>query len=92
VGYTIKLSLAAELDVIETLNYYAKVSDKIKTDFMESLDLKIMDIIKNPKIFQNKYKNIRVAFLGNFPFGIHFVFEKENIYIQRVLHTSRSFR
>jgi toxin ParE1/3/4 len=90
--FSIKLSTSAEVDFLEALKFYEKISDKLKTDFSLSLDKKMLEISANPKIFRNRYKNVRIAFLIGFTFGIHFIIEKEFIYVLRILHTSRFFK
>jgi hypothetical protein len=89
--FSIKISTSAEVDFLEALKFYEKISDKLKTDFSVSLDSKMVEISAYPKVFQNRYKNVRIAFLIGFPFGIHFIIEKEVIFVLRILHTSRFF-
>jgi plasmid stabilization system protein ParE len=90
--YKINFSRAAELDFIDALTFYALVSDKIKNEFVINFKNRIITLQKTPKMYQLKYKNIRIALLSNFPIGLHFIIEEDHIFILRILHTSRSFK
>jgi plasmid stabilization system protein ParE len=52
----------------------------------------IKAIAQNPAIFQVRYREVRIAFLNKFPFGVHFKIDanRETIVILAVLHTSQN--
>ncbi|MBL4754690.1 MAG: type II toxin-antitoxin system RelE/ParE family toxin [Flavobacteriales bacterium] len=52
--------------------------------------MEIATIKTNPELFAVKYKQTRVAVVKRFPYGIHYVVEKDRIVILAILHTSRS--
>ncbi len=60
--------------------------------FLKDINSVVDYICQNPLLFQIRYNTIRIAFLENFPYGIHYeYFENENeVKIYAVFHTSRS--
>ena len=89
--YSIFITEEAKRDLQESVDYFLKISEKLTERFESDLDFCISNLKKSPLIFQMRYKNIRIAYLSNFPFGIHFIIEEENIYILKILHTKRLY-
>jgi plasmid stabilization system protein ParE len=81
----------AKYDLEDIKVHYKNISSKLvsrfSSEFYESLD----HIKNNPHLYQVKYRDIRIASLHNFPYGIHYVITLNHIIILRVLHTSRYF-
>lgn len=75
----------------ETINYYEYISealaDKFEIDFWKTIE----KMKNNPKHFQIRYKNVRVAFTETFSFGIHFFIDKDKIVVIDLFHTSQDF-
>ncbi|MFZ0596803.1 MAG: type II toxin-antitoxin system RelE/ParE family toxin, partial [Flavobacterium sp.] len=59
-------------------------------DFELCLEAGLDEISRNPNAFQKKYKNVKIRFISRFPYGIHYRFEKDEIVVIGVFHTSRS--
>ena len=82
----------ARIDLIEIRDYYNKISpiitDKFFTEFFDTLNF----IEAEPKLFQVRYRGIRIAPLYQFPYGVHYIEKKNQIIIYRVLHTKRYFK
>ncbi len=89
--YKIILSDEAKINLKESSLYYKKIStkldDRFKKDFVETLE----KIKENPFHFQIRYREVRIAFCINFPFGIHYSLYDNEIVIHFVLHTKRDF-
>ena len=90
--FAVQLSKEAQLDIIDVLDYYKK----IKTSLAQKLWLEVTKVIEkistNPLKFQIRYRTIRIAFTKTFPYGIHFIFEENTVFILSFLHTKRYFR
>lgn len=90
--YQINISEEAKLDIREAKEYYAKIDEKLAkrciSDIMKTID----KLAENPIHHQVRYRDIRIAFATTFPYGVHFIVEKTNIYILRVFHTKRFFK
>lgn len=73
------------------INYYERISSNLADRFDIDFKLKLDDIEEDPFLYQIRYRNIRVAYLTDFPFGIHFIIEKDIIHIIKILHTKRHY-
>lgn len=77
-------------DIEEIVLWYEEQRAGLSYDFELCLEAGIEEISRNPDSFQKKYKNIKIRFIARFPYGIHYQFEKDEIIIYGVFHTSRS--
>ncbi len=90
--YLIEISDEAKLSIKEVLEYYAVISISLKDRFEVELTKSMELLLKNPLHHQIRYRKIRIAFTEVFPYGIHYIVEKEYIYVLRILHTKRLFK
>ena len=67
-----------------------KTISKCARKILEVPDKEVEAILRNPDAFQKKYRNIKIRFISRFPYGIHYRFEKNEIVVIGVFHTSRS--
>jgi len=79
-------------DYQKGIDYYEAISIRLTERFDNEFKQKLDQIENNPFLYQIRYKNIRIAYLENFPFGIHFIIEKEAIHILKILHTKRFYK
>jgi len=83
----------AELDILEALDWYEKQQqDRLIQDFLEKLDDELDRISKNPENFQKRYRNIKIVFMKRFPYGVHYTFENETIFVHAIMHMKRKPR
>ena len=82
----------AEADLTGIQDYYTNVSKKLSETFFKELFYTLTFIEEEPKLFQARYREIRIAPLYRFPYGIHYIEKKEKVVILRVLHTKRYFK
>ncbi|MGZ5211745.1 MAG: type II toxin-antitoxin system RelE/ParE family toxin [Kaistella sp.] len=90
-NYFITLSDQAELDLQETNKYYSELSHELLERFWIDLNSTMERLVKNPLHFQERYQRIRIIFLKNFPFGIHYILNGEEVEVFRILHAKREF-
>lgn len=88
--YQLEVLLIAQVDIQDISDYYKRISIKLRDKFLSDLKLKLEKIVSNPKAFQIKYKEVRVAFVKGFPYGIYYKVYRENIKVIAVVHTSRN--
>ena len=82
----------AEEDLVDIQDYYNKILPSITENFFSEF-FKTMDFIEDtPQLFQIRYREIRIAPLYRFPYGIHYKQIGNKIIIYRVLHTKRYFK
>jgi hypothetical protein len=84
--FNVNFSDESLLDIRETREYYSQVSLIILKKFDDELTKSIELLKVNPNHFQKRYRNIKIVFTKKFPFGIHYIFENNRIYIQRILY------
>ena len=84
------VSFSVQKSLKESAFYYDSKQKNLGMRFLQEVNLTSDYICENPLVFQIRYDTIRIAFLENFPYGIHYEFiEDENqINIYAVFHTS----
>lgn len=90
--FAVQLSKEAQIDIVETMDYYKKIDKSLAEKLWLEITKAIEKISTNPLKFQIRYRTIRVAFTKTFPYGIHFIFEENKVFILSFLHTKRYFR
>jgi plasmid stabilization system protein ParE len=88
--HRIRFVKEALFDVEDIVIWYEEQRIGLSYDFELCLEAGLDEISRNPDAFQKKYKNIKIRFISRFPYGIHYRFEKDEIVIIGVFHTSRS--
>ena len=87
--YELIIKPEAELDIAETMRWYAEKQEELGLRFVADLDEKIAKVQANPLHYQIRYKSVRMAFLDIFQDAIHFTVEENTVYVHAVLGTSR---
>ena len=90
--YKLIFRVEAKRDLEDIQDYYNKISpaitDNFFVDFFETMDF----IEGEPRLFQVRYRGIRIAPLHRFPYGVHYKESANKIIVYRVLHTKRYFK
>ena len=87
--YSLLVSDEAYLDILNAFLWYESARDGLGKDFELCLEAEMNRIIKKPLQFRAKYKKIRVAYIERFPYGVHFLIERNIIKVIAVFHTSQ---
>ncbi len=88
--YKIIIRPEAELDVLEAVNWYEEKLKGLGSNFLMSVDATIESILRTPEAYTPTYKKTRRALVRKFPFGVHYIIEKENIVVLAIFHASRN--
>jgi toxin ParE1/3/4 len=88
--YKIHFAREALFDIEDIVLWYEQQRIGLSYDFELCLEAGIDAVLRNPDSFQKRYKNIKIRFISRFPYGIHYRFEKSEIIVIGVFHTSRS--
>ncbi len=83
------IKLGAELDIAEILEWYEEEKEGLALEFLDRLDNELQRISESPEHFQKRYREIKIVFTKRFPYGIHYTFEKDTVYVHAVMHTKR---
>ena len=91
-SYTVINHKEVKNDVLDAKDWYKTQQKGLEKRFASEVKITLNYLIKNPLLFQLKYKTIRVAFTDVFPFGVHYHLNEDNkiITILGVFHTSMS--
>lgn len=87
-AYNLITSLATEKDIDNAVEWYVDIRTDIARQFLAELKAVKKYISKNPEKIQIRYNNVRVAFLKNFPYGVHYTFDNSSIIIVAVFNTA----
>lgn len=89
--YQILFSDEAKFDITEAFLWYESQREGLGMDFELCLEAGIKLIQRTPKIFEYRYKSIRIHFIQRFPYGIHYLVDTdESIKVFAVFHTSKN--
>lgn len=80
----------AELDLSEAVSWYEKKVKGLGANFLLNVEAAIESIIRTLEAFTPIYKNTRRALVRKFPFGIHYLIEKEKIVVLAIFHARRN--
>lgn len=90
--FAIEFSDEARLDLLESRDYYSRLSKSVLSRFDNAIIEVIQRLEKNPQHFQKRYRNIKVVFTKKFPYSIHYIEEHKTVYIQRILHQKQFYK
>lgn len=88
-AHTLIVSDEAYLDILDAFTWYESIKNGLGGEFEKSIEHSFSTIVRNPDSVQKRYRNVRVAFIKHFPFGIHYTAEKSTLKVIAVFHTAR---
>lgn len=90
--YEILIRDEAEKDIKSAMHWYVDENEELGKVFAVKLSTTIDIIGNNPYLFPVKYRDVRMAFLSKFPYGIHYTIEGQRVIVLAVLNTRRKPR
>ena len=90
--YQLLISDESRLDILDAFSWYESRRAGLGRDFELCLEAGLNLIQREPLLAQKRYKNLRIHFINRFPYGIHYLVEKDSIKIFGIFHTSKSPR
>lgn len=84
-----RLSSAAERDVLEAQEWYARKAPGLDLSFRDDLDQVLAQIRAYPRSFPIVHENVRRANLHRFPYGIFYAPRRDHIFVLGVVHHAR---
>tara|TARA_R110000868_G_scaffold70445_6_gene206965 strand:+ start:212 stop:493 length:282 start_codon:yes stop_codon:yes gene_type:complete len=82
----------AELELVEALEWHEEQLARLGNRLFQEFNDIFNEIASNPEYFQKKYGNIRIRYTYKFNYGVHYIIEKDTVFILAILHTSRKPR
>ncbi len=91
-NYTVINHKEVKNDVLKVKDWYKSQQKGLEKRFAIEVKITLNYLIKNPLLFQVKYKTVRTAYTAIFPYGVHYhLNEKSNtITVLGIFHTSIS--
>ncbi|WP_116789796.1 type II toxin-antitoxin system RelE/ParE family toxin [Flavobacterium psychrotrophum] len=77
-------------DIEDIVIWYEEQREGLSFDFELCLEAGIEEIVRSPKAFQKRYKNVKILFIKRFPYGIHYIIRPNEITVIGIFHTSRA--
>jgi len=90
VKYTVLLSADSESDLFEASDWYEEQRQHLGAEFELCVEARLLEISRNPNECQQRYRDVHIAFVDRFPYGIHYLVGKAEVYVIGILHTSRN--
>ena len=90
--YSIKFEEGALNDFFDNMSYYENSSENLTDRFHNEFWKTIDNIKENPRHYQKRYKDVLIAFIEIFPFGIHYIIDNNVITVVKILHAKRFFK
>ncbi len=88
--YEIIIRPEAESDLHDAFNWYEERVKGLGANFLLNVEAAIELILRTPEAFTPIYKNTRRALVRKFPFGIHYLLDKNKIIVLAVFHVKRN--
>jgi toxin ParE1/3/4 len=79
----------ARLDLLEAREWYEQQRAGLGDEFADEVQITLARIQQSPEIFRIVYRHYRQALTKRFPYRIFYSVDKSNVFVLRVLHTSR---
>ena len=89
-SFQIEITPKAEADIEQCALWYKSKLIGLDTRFLNEMEDLLRHILLFPLSKQIRFDNTRLAFLKDFPFGVHHLVEENKVIVLRVLHTSRN--
>ncbi|MBL4653579.1 MAG: type II toxin-antitoxin system RelE/ParE family toxin [Flavobacteriales bacterium] len=89
-AYKLVVTTDTGKDIDKATEWYVNIRKPLAKRFLAELFATKKYIHKNPNKLETKYKNVRVAFMRKFPYGLHYTFENKTVTILAVFHTSEN--
>ncbi|GAA3923000.1 type II toxin-antitoxin system RelE/ParE family toxin [Microbacterium invictum] len=88
---TVRLTDLAAADLAEARNHYRAIADDLDQRFLDRLDLTIARLLAFPQGAPpvDGFPGVRRARMRQFPYGVFYRLDGNDILILRVLHTRR---
>jgi len=88
--FNVIISAAPKADIADALKYYDEISHALADRFLEDL-VQVYEALKlRPHVHAARYKDVRVALLENFPYGVHYTINEvvNTVEVIAVFHVS----
>lgn len=90
--YSVRFTPAAELDLSDAFAWYETQATGLGAEFLRQVSVQEARLSRDPRIHSPAYAQIRRAFLGRFPYALHFEILNDTVLVLACIHQHRSPR
>lgn len=88
--YNIVFRARYSKQMLSCYNWYEEKRIGLGEEFLLTVEACVNSISRNPFLFQIKYKDIRMALVERFPYGVFYFVENNKIIVLAIFHLSRN--
>ena len=88
--FNLVVSLPAETDIEEIIEWYGKENKDLSREFVKTLEQTFEQIIANPFLFQQVFEDYRKVNTGKFPYKIIYRVSENKVIVLAVIHHKRN--
>lgn len=81
------LKTNAAVEIENVISFYANKNNVLAKRIEKEIRLAFKIIVKNPESFQCRYSEIRIFWLNKFPYGLYYIWKKDEIFILAFWHS-----
>ena len=89
VKYRLIVRPEAESDLQQAFNWYEKQEIGLGDRLLLSVERSIQSILRNPRMYQVIYKNVRRTLIRRFPYGVFYVLRSNSVVVLAIFHAMR---
>ena len=88
--FTLIVKPIAEKDIQKAYDWYEEKQVDLGEAFLDQIDIAFEQITSRPKAFQKRYNEVRINFIKQFPYGVHYIIEQKKVIVLAVFGESQS--
>ena len=87
--YKLIIRPEAESELLKAVKWYEEKVKGLGANLLLNVEATIESILRIPEAYTPLYKNTRRALVRKYPFGIHYIIDRDKIVVIAIFHESR---
>lgn len=88
--YKLIIRTEAEAELLEAVKWYEDKALGLGANLLLNVEATLESISRIPEAYTPTYKSTRRALVRKYPFGIHYIIDKEKIIVLAIFHENRN--
>ncbi len=88
--YQVIIRTEAEAELLEAVKWYEEKVQGLGANLLLNIEATLESISRILEAYAPTYKNTRRALVRKYPFGIHYIIDKEKIIVLAIFHENRN--
>jgi len=89
-NYQLIIRPEAEAELLEAVKWYEDRVQGLGANLLLNIEATLESILRIPEAYTPEYKNTRRALVRKYPFGIHYIINKDKIIVLVIFHENRN--